>query len=388
MAYTSLSAVRKGLIASVGRLIFLISGVVIAGVAMAGHYQVTYSGGGPAAITGPSGTTWYKNYANASGARSGGNQSQDPPVGLADGQVGPGSVYCSGEITATLQWVNDGGGDNEPPPKSVILLKSASASFQGDSGGCNNGLGDTAVINSLDGHVSGDHYEVVSDPGDQIIRKCSPAAWGSITTGGGPGSNPASAGVSFSVQATPVRINLEGVWASPSDSSEKRIMIGQVLRATLNVGGFLVDADTYNWSFSGGDPFKSYSASQSLGLLVKSSEIATNQASLLVAFRKKADEITIECTATIPSLNQSVKAEVVLGSLIPVVDGNDYTSGKTIFQRIATMVHKFKGGRDIWANPHQANDYSESGTIWQRRVVTPTPFSGGEWTFTNMIVQG
>jgi hypothetical protein len=69
----------KGLVRSVSVLLTMTAGAL----AHAGHYEVTYSGGGPVQIVGPSGIPWQSPYTcttNPNG-RGGGAFSHDAPSG-------------------------------------------------------------------------------------------------------------------------------------------------------------------------------------------------------------------------------------------------------------------------------------------------------------------
>ena len=149
-------------------VVFLLGAV--ASLADASEYEVTYSGGGPVQIVGPSGTSWSQPYASSASGRGGGSTSKNSPSGFS----GKGSVACNGPITATLTW--DGGPNNDPRPKSVVILKTASATWSGDSGGASNGLGDPCVPGEYAGSSQGTEYELVNNPPATITRTVTPSA--------------------------------------------------------------------------------------------------------------------------------------------------------------------------------------------------------------------
>ncbi len=174
--------------------------------------------------------------------------------------MGNGTASCSGTITATLTW-NNGGNPANPPPPVVVIRETSTASWTGDSGSSANGLGHPEVPGEWSGISSGEKWTVKQNPGTSFTMTCSPTAFCSHWLGLG-GFMPGWASVSYKVETFPIRLNLVGI-VSPTD---KRILIGQKLRATVDLDGLEVSGQTrYTWNVKGGGPFTSYTVSYSAG---------------------------------------------------------------------------------------------------------------------------
>ena len=217
--------------------------VLMAGVAHAGIYTVSYSGG-----------TWTldgvsSNYNGSGGSWGGGG-------GAAH------SASCQGAITATFTWqAND---PSDVPPDVVIVEETATATatyFGAKPTGtgsavADNGLGSTPVVvnnptpGGLDYEITsmGTKYTIKNSPGATFTMTGSPTATSSVTLGS------CTAGVSYS--AIPHVVNLIVAGTTPSPG-EKNILIGQGASAFLDCPG--VTFQNIAWSVTG-DTFKLYEA--------------------------------------------------------------------------------------------------------------------------------
>ena len=166
---------------------------------------------------------------------------------------------CSGQITVTFTW-NQEGDPNSLPPEAVIVKQTSSASWNGDSGTCADGLGDAAVPSTGGETSSGVHYIARSNPGSSFQITVTPSA--TVSAGGGFQFGPPVGGsctVTFSAQTYCVRMPLNGV---VKIEQSYQILIGQKFSSTISFdpGSPTSAGDTYAWTLSGGDPFADYMA--------------------------------------------------------------------------------------------------------------------------------
>lgn len=234
------------------RLALSLLAFVLVPVAIAGHYEISYSGG-TVSIVGPSGPPpWGYPYTTVNGTHGGSGISSDYIKG--EGIVlGPGSVNCSGQITTTCTWRADY--DGEPTPSVVLVRETSTASWDGESGNAANGLGHVEQ-NRVS---SGVKWTVKSNPGQSFPIYCSPVAFGST---GGPPTGPltATASVYYGVSVTVPKLVLSGVLDPVVD---KKLLIGQRLGMSVIYEGPAPTSqtDTYWWTAGGGSPFSDYQAS-------------------------------------------------------------------------------------------------------------------------------
>jgi hypothetical protein len=124
----------------------------------AGHYDVSFSGGTCHSMGDYGDHSWP--YAAVAGGWGG----TAPTGGSAQGgPIGPGTGDCTGQITTTFTWNNDGD-PSSLPPEAVIIKQTSSASWDGDSGSCADGLGDPAVPSSGGQTSSGIHWIARTNP--------------------------------------------------------------------------------------------------------------------------------------------------------------------------------------------------------------------------------
>ena len=105
---------------------------------------------------------------------------------------------------------------------------------------------------------SGTRYRIVQNPGQSFPITCSPSVVFSGTAAAGPpitGSGNGLGSLSYSATAQPLEVVLSG---GIGTKNSKRYLIGQHVQARVSTGG--LTATSYNWSVSGGQPFKYYHA--------------------------------------------------------------------------------------------------------------------------------
>lgn len=374
---------ERRFIAAAGRTLGICAILVTSAISVAGKYVVTYSGGGPVHIVGPDGNPWTQPYTgttNPGGRGGSGVSSNYAPFPMA-GVAGPGSVSCAGKITATLQWTADNVNDKELPPKTLVIKKYASASWSGDSGTCANGLGHPVIGDIESGSSSGTVYEVVTNPGTTLTRDCTPTANAVVNNPPQGSTLAASAGVLFKVTPIPIKVVLTGVYTSPTDTTDKRILLGQRLMGTVDRGEVGSMTDTYTWNVGGGDPFYSYSMATSAAVL--DNTLRLNLSPLYVAFRKKAAMVPITCSVYLTMLGTTVTAEAKLATKEPEIQWPKHALGTTQLQGGTTIVLDgaiYTKDNGTTAGPH--------GIIWGLRVKTPVEWTGGQWAYVQLVKPG
>ena len=231
--------------------------------------------GGKCVVNNGSGTTTYP----YTGTTTWGGGNDAYPNGKAV------SFTCSGPITATFTWKPDPSNPNEPPPDSVLVEQDCSVKcyLSGGTGSYATGLGRSG---SGDGYLSDTLYSVKTNPGTSfsITPACSPSITAtSKTTDGGCGAT-----ISYSATAAYV-LNLSG---GIGPTTAKSLLIGQLLTASLSTGALTQSG--WNWTVSGGSPFKDYVATNSGAVYTPFSPRTTASMNCYFA---KPDTPTVSCTA-------------------------------------------------------------------------------------------
>ncbi|HLJ56583.1 MAG TPA: hypothetical protein VKT77_16210 [Chthonomonadaceae bacterium] len=212
--------------------------------AVAGHYDVAYSGG-----------TW--DIASASGPYQYGSYGFGYDISDTDT---PAFALCSGTITATCTWAPDFDGDD--PPASCIVAENTSVSANWDTQETSGGYvapSGTATVDSglpevysssssgdTSGYASKSGYRITVQSGASFTVSCSPDAYAYTATG------PAEANVMYVVFATPVTVQLTG---TTTFGGNQNILIGQGIFASLNTGDYA--QGPWTWTISG-DPFDGF----------------------------------------------------------------------------------------------------------------------------------
>lgn len=178
----------------------------------AGFYSVSYEQSGTSTQVGPHGGVSNPPYADSGdGGRSGTAISEDyyaPPGGEGAWYIGrSGSADCNAPIKAHFHWYPSFLG--EETPHSVIVYKTATASWGGDTGSASDGLGGTYTAWTNGGSSTGAQVEVVNEPSEDFDRTCTPTATGSVNSVYTTPEN-ASAGVYFRAEAYVPYVQLNG----------------------------------------------------------------------------------------------------------------------------------------------------------------------------------
>lgn len=217
--------------------------------------------------------------------------------GAVTGSVGGGAGSCSisGSVTTTFTWVKDKDGSgntitNDLPPDSVIAIESCSVSTDAKTyissgggtpgGSSNNGLGSDwttttspaafpIVIYGGGMPITIGYEKMTSSTGTKatiLTGGNSVTVTSSPSASASSGSGTYSAGITYSVSVYPVTVSVAGTLAMPDTSLE--ILPGQQATGSLGLGGsgLTVKSGTYQWGVTG-DTFKSYSASDTSGLV-------------------------------------------------------------------------------------------------------------------------
>lgn len=293
------------------------------------------------------------------------------------GLIGPGTITCEGEITATFTWAEDYVG--EPPPDKVLVARYSSATFSASSnpgtgsGNRNNDLGHTPSGNTQEGWK----YEPVDNPGASFTVKCSPSATAT-------GNVSAGAYVIFRAIANPLEVNLAGGIGEPHN---KKYLIGQKVTATITNGG--LTPTSHSWSVSGGEPFKSWTAdNNSSSYTGMGSETDTT---LEFHFRKPTQsgaKAIVTCTTHL---------EVPAGAL-PAA-GLDFTLSRQCvaekpFNSLSVDIGTVLGAPI--GNPNTIILYggtingNTGGIVWDGTVTTPQDYTlvysnAGGWNYTQIV---
>lgn len=254
------------------------------------------------------------------------------PYGTSSDGYGGGTPggQCSGPITTTFSYPTNA--TSPLPPVAIVCRTCVATSWSGampfpvTAGDVDNGLGDKVVTvdtvtqvapmtylyyetktSGLD--ASGNpikHYEVVNSPSSSFTRTTSPSA--SAPTG----SAPASASVKFNATIYSARLNLSGVLDPIND---KRLLIGQQLAATANLGGLGGATPTYKWTMSGGRPFSNYIASsEQVPIYVPWSP--GNATSTTCSFAAPG-AVTVQCAVSLPDIGQTVNLSDQVSAVPP-----------------------------------------------------------------------
>jgi hypothetical protein len=164
----------------------------------------------------------------------------------------------------------------------------------------------------------GVYYTVIPDPGptpDPIILE--PFAYGNKPETSGSEIMSAEASMTYEVTCYPMRLNLSGILAGQSTN---RILIGQKLTATVDLGGFSAGENEkwFTWEISGGDPFESFSYTQYATTFFDWFDL-TSQVSEVDFFYADPMASTVECTMNIFEIGLEVEFAKVVEVEAPTV---------------------------------------------------------------------
>ncbi len=376
--------------------------------AWAGWYEVTYSGGTITRTTLHGVETSL--YGDTGGGGYGGGWyvgwgTEAAPDGTTVATMG--DVLCEGTITATFTWQSGEPGypapiAEDPAPRAVVIKETGIASWNSDyspnavpSGSAFNGLGFASQhresppdYNRLwqDNTSSGTRYQIKQDPGASFSIACSPSAHFSGTGAIGPpeGSGDGENGVGYKASAEPLEVVLSGGIAGTL--GRRKYLIGQHVGATLSTGG--LTATSYDWSVSGGEPFKSYSANEeeahftpfwgdttsSIGFYFKRPDFnlgpstVTCTAHLVVppdAIPAGGFDVTESRDCGVEKPFNSLKAYIGTTQAVPLTDPSS----------IALQGAQVSDGTPLY-----------QGIAWIGEVTTPTEFgTDGGWNYTQTV---
>ncbi|RYG38578.1 hypothetical protein EON81_03275 [bacterium] len=206
------------------------------------------------------------------------------------GGHGAGGATCSGTITTIYDWkrsqivnpdplsqTNSDPSDDyiddplDNPPLEAIARETCRADYStnsypgGGGGSCDNGLGFAPVEISApitvpgpppvtigfhtEGYSEGTRYKKVSG-GDTITLTCTPSSSASTVSGS------AACKVAYNSSILVPKVVVVGVTRFPD---AYRFITGQQISDSIDSAGLTVKSGTYQWSISGGMPFKSWS---------------------------------------------------------------------------------------------------------------------------------
>ena len=302
-----------------------------------------------------------------------------------------GTVTCSGGIKATFTWTN-GGDPNNTPPKCVIITESCTVGWSGQASGgatatgnCTNPLGGYSIL-ELPGPGytwRWTRYTVQNDPPATLTVSCSPEADAQAAGSGAPySSSNSGASVVYSASISPFIILPTG-GIGPSDA--RKLLIGQQFSATL---GSPLTPTSWNWTVSGGSPFKNWAASDNSAVYTP---LGPETGYSLVCNFAKPDSVSVSCAAHLavpsdasPSGGLDVTATQTLTTVKP-------SAQLSIICGIVTDLPTSTNPTNVqlqqyYRYPPDGNAY---GIAWYGLITTPAAYvtSGdyGSWNWTQLI---
>jgi hypothetical protein len=354
----------------------------IASSAYAGYYKVTYSGGGPVRVVGPSGVPWTRPYVGTQGFREGKSVSCDPPTDELGPAIGPGSVTCSGQMTAHFEWIVEATDRKQVPPDCIVIEQFASASWQGESGSCSNGLGHPATGTSQGQSSSGFHYRLVNDPPGEFDILCTPTAHAQTSQWSG-----CVAEVYYRASATPIELAFHGtVWSGELEN----VLMGQNVGVGVASGQY--EQTNHSWKVSG-EWF--YSAQWGQG----AESHCYNEAPdswyyepnvQMYFFRDQVSSVT--CTVDIKDLNGNTIGTANLSEPVkawsPYIWEQADTSSSNYMKDSGGGIFGVSAG--LWDSGPE--DWNPPGITFQGRMGTPALFryeanqGAGKWCYVQLCI--
>jgi len=283
---------------------------------------------------------------------------------------GPGS--CGGQIKALFTWQSSG--PDDPPPPQVLTVQTSTAALGGGSpngGKCADGLGNPQV-----GGMSQGTLYAVANSSSTVEVDCTPTA--SI------GSGASYCDVTYSAAIYPVTVNLGG---GIGPSTAKRLLVGQQLGATLGAGP--LTQTSWNWSASGGAPFKNYVANDAKGVYTPLASETNSQ--LVCNLAQPTTGASVSCTAHLAVPTGASPAA-----------GLDVTATQAfIVEKPSAMLDVFMGtvadlptsinptAVQLQKDYYSSLDGRANGIAWKGTITTPATyvFSGdyGTWNYTQLL---
>ncbi len=296
--------------------------------------------------------------------------------------VGPGSVSCAGQITATFTWIESYEGD--PSPSVVVVRQTAGADWSGDSGSCANGLGHAAspvpppTVYHQDSF--GTTYVVRPNPGASFSLTLTPTASAVKALNGPSPHQVASANVSWVCAVHTPSLSISGVIDPVSD---RRLLIGQRLAAAVALGGLPSDASTsYSWTVAGGSPFADYAPTTPTAVFTPFA--SPNAGTLACYFAIPATGITLTASVSLPTIGVTFQlSEGKVTTVAPELTHlyEDIGAMQLLPNNQSPTEFVLEGA--TYPNPPKTH-----GVFYDAIVHTPAPFTPGEtgfWNFTQLF---
>ena len=306
------------------------------------------------------------------------------------GPAGAGSASATGQITATFIWDNEGDPADIPPPV-VVLEETATASWNGDSGSCANGLGHSPTGGPGGQTSTGTTWSARNDPGYVFVVQRSPSA--SVSAGEASSFGPPVGGgcsVAYSVEAHTVRIGVSGVRTVLNDQgqfSHYELLVGQRLNAVVELDTELqAPNNSYAWTVSNGSPFLDYYVNHSSpwwpAIYTGWSPPSTPQ--MHCYFARPSNSIAVSCTVSLANVGLQVVVDASeLRSIAPIVSFN------VVLGAAAITNHPIYGGVYQFHLWNAIYNGVTSGVHFIGNVTTPAAFAGqgvGSWCNGQLIL--
>ena len=365
-----------------------------------GSYVSSGCTGGKVTLTSSSSPNpYYIAYANDNDGYGGGYYAS----GSSDshgGNITSGTATCSGAISETYTW-NNNGNPNNKMPKCVVITQYCAAGWSGsasngatETGGCTNPLGGSSVPNVPGPGAEWDYtkYTVQNNPPATIPLSCSPEAHANSAGSSAPNSSAVGGGnVNYDSSISPVALNLTG--PTRDSSGNLNILVGQGCKASLSglpmPSGSTV---TYQWTVSG-NKFQSWNhstpANPNASSYVSGPGPLTNPTAHWYWDDPGPNPTseTVTCTATVtpPPAALASPYTVTLTVAVSVQMPKWNAVGLGGYMQVNKLAPS--GNYELWAGPTD-NDKAQkfnAGMNWQANVTTPPLFGTGSLEFVQIV---
>ena len=302
-----------------------------------------------------------------------------------------GGTSNSGTVTYTFQWQPAYTGDTAPTAVSVLRKTRCyghTEDFTYGTTRINTGFGQPDVTNTNGIYVYGQSTKI-EPGGNTVLVTLSPSA--SSTSTWPEGLPPAYnySGVATFARIKPIYIKFEGI-KSPSD---KRILIGQKLKATVMVGDDPAEG-TFTWTVKPGAPFVYYDPATPASSYIKYIPPTESIASSTSMYFAKPANVTFTCTAVILSQEVALRGKVTTVS--PTYDAWAIQgSAEVTDEPINPDTGMHEHGLYLWGaeypNPASPGTNLIRGMWFVGWVTTPADFvegsNRGKWGWIQLVTQ-